>query len=310
MLTPRQAGGGMARHRIAIMGAGAVGCYYGALLAIAGEQVTLIGRPALRDAVRDRGLLLERKGRIELIRMEAATGPEAVSGADLVLVCVKSPDTESVARDLAPHLAPGAVVLSLQNGVGNAERLAAILGRPVLPVVVYVATQMAGPGHVVHHGRGELVVGTGPGADIAAATLRRAGIPTEISATTDSALWSKLVINCALNAISAVTRQPYGRIVATPGATELMRGVVAECLAVAQASGVSLPDNLWSQVERIAETMPGQFSSTAQDMMRGRPTEIDYLNGEIVRRAAPLGLPAPLNNALVVMVKLAEQREG
>lgn len=300
----------MARHRIAIMGAGAVGCYYGALLAIAGESVTLIGRPALRDAVRDRGLLLERQGRIELVRMATATEADAVTGADLVLVCVKSPDTESAARAIAPHLAPEAVVLSLQNGVGNAERLAAVLGRPVLPVVVYVATQMAGPGHVVHHGRGELVVGTGPGADIAAATLRRAGIPTEISATTESALWSKLVINCALNAISAVTRQPYGRIVTTPGAIDLMRGVVAECLAVARASGVSLPDDLWPQVERICATMPGQFSSTAQDMMRGRPTEIDHLNGEILRRAEALGVPVPLNNALVVMVKLAEQREA
>lgn len=292
------------------MGAGAVGCYYGALLAIAGESVTLIGRPALRDAVRDRGLLLERQGRIELVRMATATEADAVTGADLVLVCVKSPDTESAARAIAPHLAPEAVVLSLQNGVGNAERLAAVLGRPVLPVVVYVATQMAGPGHVVHHGRGELVVGTGPGADIAAATLRRAGIPTEISATTESALWSKLVINCALNAISAVTRQPYGRIVTTPGAIDLMRGVVAECLAVARASGVSLPDDLWPQVERICATMPGQFSSTAQDMMRGRPTEIDHLNGEILRRAEALGVPVPLNNALVVMVKLAEQREA
>lgn len=300
----------MTRRRIAIMGAGAVGCYYGALLAIAGEQVTLIGRASLRDAVRDRGLLLERKGRIELVRMTVATEPEAVSDADLVLVCVKSPDTESAARAIAPHLKPDAVVLSLQNGVGNAERLAAILGRPVLPVVVYVATQMAGPGHVVHHGRGELVVSTGPGSDIAAATLRRAGIPTEVSASTDSALWSKLVINCALNAISAVTRQPYGRIIATPGATEFMRGVVAECVVVAQASGVDLPGDLWAQVERICATMPGQLSSTAQDMVRGRATEIDHLNGEILRRGAALGLPVPLNNALVVMVKLAEQREG
>lgn len=299
----------MTGHRIAIMGAGAVGCYYGALLALAGEDVTLIGRPALRDALRDRGLLLERNGGIEPVRLAAATEADAVSGADLVLVCVKSPDTESAARAIAPHLRPEAVVLSLQNGVGNAERLAAVLGRPVLPVVVYVAAQMAGPGHVVHHGRGELVIGTGPGSEIAAATLRRAGIPTEISASTDSALWSKLVINCALNAISAVTRQPYGHIIATPGATGLMRGVVDECLAVARASGVSLPDDLWPQVERICATMPGQLSSTAQDMMRGRATEIDYLNGEILRRGAALGVPVPLNNALVVMVKLAERRD-
>ena len=300
----------MARHRIAIMGAGAVGCYYGALLAIAGEQVTLIGRPALRDAVRDRGLLLGRRGRIELIRMDAATEPEAVAGADMVLVCVKSPDTEAAAQAIAPYLSPDATILSLQNGVGNAARLSAGLGRPVLPVVVYVATQMAGPGHVAHFGRGELVLGTGPGAEAAASILRRAGIPTEISGQTETALWSKLVINCALNALSAVSRQPYGRIIATPGAADLMKGVVAECQTVAQASGITLPADLWDQVERICATMPGQFSSTAQDMMRGRATEIEFLNGEILRRAHALGIAAPINQALTVMVRLAEQRQA
>ena len=294
--------------RIAIMGAGAVGCYYGAMLAMAGEDVMLIGRPALRDAVQAGGLVLEKAGQRHVTHPEVSADPAAVSGADLVLFCVKSTDTETAGAQIAPHLAPGAQVLSLQNGVGNAERLAAVLGQAVLPTVVYVASTMAGAGHVLHRGRGELVLGIGVGAEAIAARLRAAAIPTEVSDQAEAALWSKLVINCALNAISAVSQQPYGRIIATEGAPLLMRGLVAEAEAVATARGVTLPRDLWDQVWHIAETMPAQTSSTAQDLARGRRSEIDYLNGEIVRQAEALGLPAPLNAAMTALVRLAEAR--
>lgn len=290
------------------MGAGAVGCYFGARLAQAGQDVVLIGRPALVDAIAAHGLLLEMGGETVSLPLAASADPSAVAGADLVLFCVKSGDTEAAGRQIASHLAPGARVLSLQNGVGNAERLAAVIGQAVLPTVVYVAAQMGGPGHVIHRGRGDLVIGEGAGAEEVAARLRDAGVPAQVSAQTVAAQWEKLVINCALNAISAVTAAPYGRIVAQPGALDLMQGVVAECAAVAAASGVALPPGIWDQVLRIAEAMPSQISSTAQDMQRGRATEIDFLNGEILRRGQALGLPTPLNAALTVLVKLAEQR--
>lgn len=292
--------------KIAVMGAGAVGCYHGGMLALAGEEVVLIGRPALVEAVAARGLIFEKAGSTETVAVQASTRPEAVKGAGLVLVCVKSSDTVAAAEAIAPHLDPGAVVLSLQNGLGNAERIAGVLGRPVLPAVVYVAVEMAGPGHVVHHGRGELVIGKGAGAAAVAARLSAAGIPTEVSAETATALWSKLIINCAFNALSASTRQPYGRIVAEPGAEQVLHDVVDECLAVARASGVEVPDTIWDAVRAIPRTMAGQMSSTAQDILRGRPTEIDFLNGEIVRRGRALGIPVPVNNALHVIVKLIE----
>ncbi|MGO4851811.1 ketopantoate reductase family protein [Phaeovulum sp. W22_SRMD_FR3] len=295
-------------QKIAIMGAGAVGCYYGAMLALAGEAVCLIGRPALAEAVRADGLLLEKAGTMTRVAVEASTEPDAVAGADIVLFCVKSPDTEAAGAAIAPFLAEGATVLSLQNGVSNAGRLAAVLGRPVIPAVVYVAAQMSGAAHVTHRGRGELILGEHAASATVAARLCAAGIPTEVSATADSALWSKLVINCTLNAVSALTGQPYGPIIAMPGAEELMRGIVAECAAVASAAGVPLPADLLAQAMTIARTMPGQISSTAQDMQRGKTTEIDYLNGEIVRLAAAYGIPVPLNNALTLMVRLAETR--
>lgn len=292
--------------RIAIMGAGAVGCYYGAMLALAGEEVVLIGRPALRDAVRQGGLVLEKAGQLHVTHPEVSDDPAAVAGADLVLVCVKSPDTETAGAQIAPHLSPKARVLSLQNGVGNAARLSAVIGRDVLPAVVYVASTMAGPGHVLHRGRGELVLAAAPGAEAIAARLRAAAIPTDVSDQAETALWSKLVINCALNAISAVAQQPYGQILATQGAEDLLRGLIAECETVARAQGISLPDDLWAQVRRIAETMPSQTSSTAQDLARGRRSEIEFLNGEIVRQAEAVGLKAPLNQAMTVLVRLAE----
>ncbi|MBL4926720.1 2-dehydropantoate 2-reductase [Tabrizicola sp. KVB23] len=289
------------------MGAGAVGCYYGALLAQAGEDVTLIGRPALVQAVARQGLLLEKGGQTAAIALTATDSPAGVAGANVVIIAVKSGDSAEAARQIAPHLAPDATILSLQNGISNGETLAATLGRPVIPVVVYVATDMAGPGHVRHHGRGELVFAPGPRAEPAAARFRAAGIDAQVSPDAATALWTKFAINCCFNAVSALTRQPYGTIAAQPGALDTMRVVLDECCAVAKAEGIPLPDDLWHRIEAITHQMAGQFSSTAQDMMRGKPTEIDYLNGEIHRRAARHGIATPVNTALWALVKLAEK---
>jgi 2-dehydropantoate 2-reductase len=291
---------------VAIMGAGAVGCYYGAMLALAGERVVLIGRAALVQAVATQGLLLDKDGKTHRAEVTASTDPAAVAGADLVLVCVKSPDTEAAARDLAPHLDPAATVLSLQNGIGNADTLAAILPNPVFPAVVYVAAAMVAPGHVAHHGRGELVLP--PGTEAAAQRLIAAGIPCEVTPEALTALWSKLTVNCALNAVSALTRQPYRVLNRTEGILSLMQALTDECVAVAQASGVALSDDIFAQVRRITETMPNQLSSTAQDLMAGKPSEIEHLNGDLARRGAALGIATPLNAAMAALVRAAESQ--
>lgn len=296
-------------QRVAVFGAGAVGCYYGAMLARAGHAVTLIGRPAHVEAVQRGGLRFEARGADERVPMAASADAAAVAGATLVLVCVKSGDSDAAAAQLRPHLDPGAVVMSLQNGVDNADRLQAALDRPVLPAVVYVATEMAGPGHVRHHGRGELAFGEGgaggPGAGLAA-LFEAAGVPVVLSDNVRGMLWSKLILNCAYNALSAIARQPYGPLVQAEGVPAVMRDVVDECLAVARADGVVPVDDSWAAVERIAQTMPTQFSSTAQDLMRGKPSEIDHLNGYVVRRGAALGVPTPVNRVLHTLVKLLD----
>ena len=303
--------------RVAVFGAGAVGCFYGGMLARAGHEVVLIGRPRHVGAIRASGLHFEGRSFDEHIRLAASTEPEALRGARLVLVCVKSTDSEQAAAQLAPFLDADSIVVNLQNGVDNAERIQARLSRPVIPAVVYVATEMAGPGHLKHHGRGELVIGAleappPPALREALARVQRwfgeAGVQVAISDNVAGELWAKLVVNCAYNAISAIAQLPYGEMIGGVGVREVMRDVVAETLAVAAASGVRTAPELVDNVYRIAEWMPTQYSSTAQDLQRGRPTEIDHLNGFVVRRGEALGVPVAANRVLYALVKLIESK--
>jgi 2-dehydropantoate 2-reductase len=301
-----------------VVGAGAVGGFFGAMLARAGHRVTLIGRPAHVQAIERDGLQLEMAGRVEAVPIGASTSLEAVQGADLVLFCVKSTDTESVAREIAPHLDARALVLSLQNGVENAPTIAKQVRATVVPAVVYVATAMPGPGRVSHHGRGDLVVGAlERKANLDPAFVRRlhdlvehfasAQVPVRISADVMAELWSKLMVNCAYNAISGLAQASYGRLAALADVRELQRAVVAEVCALAAAEGIELPlGPALDAMERIAPTMPAQLSSTAQDMARGKPSEIDHLNGFVARRGRELGIPTPANQALFALVKLVE----
>jgi 2-dehydropantoate 2-reductase len=295
--------------KIAVLGAGAVGCYYGGMLARSGREVVLIGRPAHVDAMRRDGLYMETQTFREHVPVNACTGVAGVAGADLVLCCVKSTDTASAAA-MAPHLAADAIILSLQNGYDNAARLQDLLGRPVHPAVVYVATEMAGPGHLRHHGRGELVIGPFPRSAEVVAEFAAAGVPVQISDNVAGALWAKLTLNCAYNALSAITQMPYGRIAPGEGIAGVMEDVVLECLAVAQADGVSLPGDIRAAVVGIARTMASQLSSTAHDVARGKPSEIDHLNGYVLRRGEALGIATPVNRVLHALVKLLEERQA
>ena len=300
--------------RVAVLGAGAVGCYYGGMLARAGHEVTLIGRPMHVDVFRKSGLRFEGIKVNETIAVRASTEADAVRGARLVLFCVKSTDTETAAAQIAPFLDAAALVVNLQNGVDNTERIQARIAQPVVPAVVYVATEMAGPGHLKHHGRGDIVIGTlDDRVDAASLALVKgwlepAGVPVVISDNVAGELWMKLVVNCAYNAISAVAQLPYGVLIKGAGVRELMRDAVEETLAVAKAKGVRMGPDTLAKVYKIAEAMPAQYSSTAQDLARGKPTEIDHLNGYVARQGEALGVPTPVNRALHALVRLIESK--
>lgn len=295
--------------KVAVMGAGAVGCYFGAMLARAGHDVTLIARPQHVEAIRQRGLMFESRSFNGAVAVRATSEASGVEGADVVLLCVKSADTESAGRSIAPFLKPDATVLCLQNGVDNAERLQATIRQIAVPSVVYVATEMAGLGHVKHHGRGELIIGTSPASTDIARQFSDAAIPTTVSANVISDLWAKLITNCAYNAVSAVAQLPYGAMLKVKGVSDVIESAIDECLAVAHAAGISIPANVKQAVFALAEAVPGQYSSTAQDLARGKLTEIDYLNGYVVKKGAELGIATPTNLALYVMVKLREVKQ-
>ena len=296
--------------KVAVMGAGAVGCYYGAMLARAGHEVRIVGRMQHVEAVNARGLILETSGFTEAIHVAATVDASEVAGADIILFCVKSNDTIEAGNDMARHLSDRVTVLSLQNGVDNSERLQAVLKRPVVPVAVYVATDMPAPGHVRHHGRGELVIGECPASAAITEAFENAGIPTKVSDRVIEALWTKLIVNCAYNALSAVAQLPYGRLIEVDGTVDVIRDVVCECADVAGRLGVSVPQDILETVLGIAASMPNQYSSTAQDLARNKTSEIYFLNGYVVRKAAELGIPTPVNRALLVMVKLIETKNA
>ena len=298
--------------RIAVVGAGAVGGYFGGMLARAGVPVIFIGRPAFVDAAKQNGLFLDTVQFQERVKVEASTDLAAARGADIILFCVKTTDTAETARALAKVLAKDSIIVSMQNGVDNAEQIEGASGLKALPAAVYVAASVPAPGRVKHVGRGDLVLG--PQNQITervAAVFTRAKVPCRISENLIGELWTKLVWNCALNALSALGRVTYGEILASVDARQLLETTVYEVLAVAKASGVQPagledPKAALAGAYKVAESMAATRSSTAQDMMRNKKTEIDSLNGFIVRRGRELQIPVPVNHALFTLVKLTE----
>ena len=299
--------------RIAVVGAGAVGGYFGGMLARAGAPVIFIGRPAFVDAAKQNGLFLDTVQFQERVKVEASTDLAAARGADIILFCVKTTDTGETARALAKVLAKDSIIVSMQNGVDNAEQIEGASGLKALPAAVYVAASVPAPGKVKHVGRGDLVLG--PQNEITervAAVFTRAKVPCRISENLLGELWTKLVWNCALNALSALGKVTYGEILASVDARQLLETTVYEVLAVAKASGVQPagledPKAALAGAYKVAESMAATRSSTAQDMMRGKKTEIDSLNGFIVRRGRELKIAVPVNHALFTLVKLAEK---
>jgi len=300
--------------RVAVVGAGAVGGYFGGLLARAGAPVVMIGRPAFVETVKKNGLFLDTLEFQENVRLEASTEMAAVDGAEVVLFSVKTTDNAATARAIAPLVSNEALVLSMQNGVDNVEQIRAAAGIEALPSVVYVAASVPRPGSVKHVGRGDLVLGPGNvKTERIAALFARANVPCRISENIEGELWTKLVWNCALNSVSALGRAKYGQIAGSGDAWKVVETAVYEVLAVARAANIHPPGLEDAKAAlagalRIATQMAEALSSTAQDLNRGKRTEIDSLNGYVSRRGAELGVRTPVNQALYALVKLAEGR--
>jgi 2-dehydropantoate 2-reductase len=313
-----------AKSRVAVMGAGAVGSYFGGMLARAGIPVTLIGRRDHVEAIRRDKLFLDTVTFQERVAVQASTDPAAVADADVVLFCVKGVDNEAAVRSIAPHLAADAIVVSLQNGVNNVEAIRAASGIDALPAVVYIAAALPEPGHVKHLGRGELAVGelaSGEGppsskaptsrswrAEKIAALFASAGVPCRISDYIEGDIWAKFIMNCAGNAVTAIAQCSYAEAAKNPASRELMSRLIDETVAVARAAGIRFPNVSFIEegIKSLAD-FGAATSSTAHDLASGKRTEIELLNGYVARLGQKLSVATPCNFSVYAMVKLLEE---
>ena len=291
----------------------------GGVLTEAGHEVWLINRNAVQvDAMNSRGLVLRTDGVDRSVPVRATTTAQGVEGGvvDLVLVLVKSFHTAQAMQAATSLLGPDTVVLSLQNGLGHEDILADIVGRErLLAGKTYVGGTQLAPGHVIAgtHNRltliGELDGGLSERVQRIAEIFNNAGLDTTVSANIMGVLWDKLLVNVATGALSGITRLPYGPLYQVPELEACAVAAVREAMAVARASGIQLsmaePINAW----RLAGAgLPPEFKpSMLQSLEKGFITEIDYINGAVVRQGAKVGVPTPVNQTLVACIKGIEQ---
>ena len=303
-------------NKIYVLGAGAVGCYFGGMLARARKDVTLIARSDRVNALNQFGLEMDCKSFQEVVPIKASSDLNTLADADLILLSVKSPDTEKVVQEIAYIIPRHAVVVSLQNGVSNVDIAARYLKNPTFAAVVYVAAGMVGERTMKHHGRGELYVGSLQ--EVTAEDQQRlmavcnvfetAGVPCSIPSNLKKDMWLKFLVNCSFNAISGIGQTTYGEMVRIPEIVQQIEHLTQEFLSIASKEGVHIsPEEAKEANALIANTMVTQRSSTAQDLARGKKTEIDFLNGYIVDLGKKHGVSVPYNETIVAMVKMLEQ---
>jgi 2-dehydropantoate 2-reductase len=295
--------------KIGIIGAGAMGSLFGGKLAQAGAEVLLydISRTHV-ETVNAKGLSIEElDGKTTLVRLKATVVPADLADADVLLIFVKSSATAAAARQFAALAKPGAIAVTLQNGLGNEQILREAFGaeRTAAGVTSQGATFL-GPGRVRHAGVGPTHLCLSDNTKLAplVEALGKAGFETHLEKSIDSLVWSKLVINAGINALTALTGLPNGRLLDFPQTRALMGDLVAEAVRVAQARGVPLSyTEPLAMVYTVAEKTGRNRSSMLQDFDRRRPSEIDFINGAIVRQAEGLGLEAPVNRTVTRLVQ-------
>jgi len=304
--------------QVTVIGAGAMGCLFGAWLQRGGHTVTLVDTRA--DAVHTlqrRGVTVEElEGRRETVRLAATRDPATALAADLFLVSVKTPNTETALRPFAGRLPTGALVLTLQNGLGNEEVIARVLGRRV-PVVLGVTSHTSVPlgvGHVRHGSSGPTIIGSldgtrSPQMEAVAAALSESGIATRTTRHIRDHLWQKLLINAGLNGLTALTGRTNGELLSDPELVATVRRLVAEAAAVARAENVALSErDPFDFVRAVAEATRTVRSSMLQDIDAGRTTEIDTINGAIVRLGERHGVDVTANRLITALVHQRQRR--
>ncbi|MHB0870853.1 MAG: ketopantoate reductase family protein [Chloroflexota bacterium] len=296
--------------KLLVVGPGAMGTLFSGMLSLGGHEVWLLGRrPEVIEAIDREGVTIVRGETRQRVAVRATVRAQEVGPAELVLVFVKAYDTLQACKDALPAVGADTVVLTLQNGLNNVETIASVVGRErVLAGVTAHGATLLGPGLVRHGGEGETAIGELGGRvterlERVAGAFRQAAIEVVVSRAVSSLIWGKLVVNAAINPVTALLRVPNGQLLGHPETRALMEAVATEVAAVAQARGVVLPyDDPWESVETVCRRTASNRSSMLQDVERGIQTEIDYINGAVAREGELLGVPTPVNWTLTQLV--------
>ena len=299
--------------KIAILGAGAIGSLFGALLWESGEDVVLIGRKRHVDAIKSRGLKVSGISGERIVKPKAVTTTQEIGKVDLIIISVKSYDTEQAAKDALNMIHHNTVVLTIQNGLGNIEKLCEIIGeKHVIGGVTMQGSTLVKPGEIYHAGKGPTIIGE-LNREITsrikriAETFNKAKIETQITQNIWGVLWDKLIINVGINALTAITRMKNGELLKIPETRNIMIEAVKEAVNVAKALNIKLEiKNHVRKVIEVAEATANNKSSMLQDIERRKKTEIDYINGAIVKLGKKLGIKTPVNKTLTALVKAIE----
>lgn len=302
--------------KIAVLGAGAMGSLFGGILAEAGHQVWLVDVWKEHvESIREKGLRIKGPGADRVIRnLEAVSSAQEAGEAELVIVFVKSTVTEEAVSTAKCLFGPRTLVLTLQNGLGNVERIGKVIGfQNVLAGVTAQGATVLGPGEIYHAGQGLTAVGelqgeVTPRVEKVSAMLNEAGIQTQASGNVMGLIWGKLLVNVGINALTALTGLKNGQLLDHPETVELMELAVLEGFEVCKAKGIKLPyQDPVSHAREVAMATASNRSSMLQDVTNQRKTEIEVINGAIVREGQALGIQTPVNKVLTNLVRTLER---
>jgi len=301
--------------KVAVIGPGALGCLLAARFKLAGVEVRLVDyRPARAEAINRRGLLLKMPEGGET-HVQVPTGLAAEVGpADLAILAVKAHQTRVAAQSLPQLLAPGGVALTLQNGLGNVEEMARVVGpEGLLAGATILGATLMGEGEVLLAGLGPTYVGAPPLSRVSpahveavAALFQQAGFPCEARGDIETVLWEKLLVNVGINPLTALLTVKNGALLTLPPAWEVAVAAATEALAVAQASGINLTVDPAARLKEVCTATAANRSSMLQDVAAGRQTEIEALNAQVASRGADLGVPTPVNHLLTQLIRALE----
>jgi 2-dehydropantoate 2-reductase len=302
--------------KIGIMGTGGVGGYFGGLLARAGADVHFVARGKHLQAIQEEGLQVASNQGSFRVLVHATSEPFEIGPVDLLLFCVKSYDTLDAARASEPLVEEDTVILTLQNGIDNVDKLSELFGvERIMGGTTYIESTLASSGVIVHTGKpGRIVFGElfGEMTERARRILElflQAGIPAELSSNIQEVLWSKFLFICGVHGVSTLSRSSLGQILSCNDTRDLMVGVMEEVLETARKQGLALNGNVIAEAVALAESYNKRFKcSMLRDLEWRRPMEIDSLNGMVVQLGCEIGLPTPLNHVIYACLKLENQK--